>query len=96
MINVPKGLAPHEVDLYISAFKFCEKLIQEQNTDIGAAVTETTEKYSFIISDKELFAQFLFREITAYTEPSMIKLGGVNLKKRKNSYLSIGSDIMTT
>ena len=60
MINVPKGLAPHEVDLYISAFKFCEKLIQEQNTDIGAAVTETTEKYSFIISDKELFAQFLF------------------------------------
>lgn len=44
------------------AFKFCEKLIQEQNTDIGAAVTETTEKYSFIISDKELFAQFLFRE----------------------------------
>ena len=52
MINVPKGLAPHEVDLYISAFKFCEKLIQEQNTDIGAAVTETTEKYSFIISDK--------------------------------------------
>ena len=46
MINVPKGLAPHEVDLYISAFKFCEKLIQEQNTDIGAAVTETTEKYS--------------------------------------------------
>ena len=47
MINVPKGLAPHEVDLYISAFKFCEKLIQEQNTDIGAAVTETTEKYSF-------------------------------------------------
>lgn len=59
MINVPKGLAPHEVDLYISAFKFCEKLIQEQNTDIGAAVTETTEKYSFIISDKELFAQFL-------------------------------------
>ena len=70
MINVPKGLAPHEVDLYISAFKFCEKLIQEQNTDIGAAVTETTEKYSFIISDKELFAQFLFREITAYTEPS--------------------------
>lgn len=71
MINVPKGLAPHEVDLYISAFKFCEKLIQEQNTDIGAAVTETTEKYSFIISDKELFAQFLFREITAYTEPSI-------------------------
>lgn len=70
-VNVPKGLAPHEVDLYISAFKFCEKLIQEQNTDIGAAVTETTEKYSFIISDKELFAQFLFREITAYTEPSI-------------------------
>ena len=59
MINVPKGLAPHEVDLYISAFKFCEKLIQEQNTDIGAAVTETTEKYSFIISDKELFMMLL-------------------------------------
>lgn len=36
MINVPKGLAPHEVDLYISAFKFCEKLIQEQNTDVKA------------------------------------------------------------
>lgn len=26
MINVPKGLAPHEVDLYISAFKFCRKV----------------------------------------------------------------------
>ena len=83
MINVPKGLAPHEVDLYISAFKFCEKLIQEQNTDIGAAVTETTEKYSFIISDKELFAQFLFREITAYTEPSIgVVSPNVNSKTR--------------
>lgn len=55
MINVPKGLAPHEVDLYISAFKFCEKLIQEQNTDIGAAVTETTEKYSLAVSFRSNF-----------------------------------------
>ena len=71
MINVPKGLSPHEVDLYISAFKFCETLILDQNIDINAAVADTTEKYGFLISDKELFAQFLFREVTAYTEPSV-------------------------
>ena len=44
MINVPKGLAPHEVDLYISAFKFCEKLIREQNTVDGKEIVAEVVK----------------------------------------------------
>ena len=45
MINVPKGLAPHEVDLYISAFKFCEKLIQEQRQRRNTALLFRIKSY---------------------------------------------------
>ena len=61
MINTPKNLSPHEVDLYISGFKYCEKLIKEQSITISAAVDATASKYDFLISDIELFKQFLFR-----------------------------------
>lgn len=71
MINTPKNLSPHEVDLYISGFKYCEKLIKEQSITISAAVDATASKYDFLISDIELFKQFLFREVTAYTAPAI-------------------------
>lgn len=71
MINTPKNLSAHEVDLYISGFKYCEKLIHEQSLAISTAVEETANKYDFLISDIDLFKQFLFREVTAYTEPSI-------------------------
>lgn len=71
MINTPKNLSPHEVDLYISGFKYCEKLIKEQSLTISAAVDATASRYDFLISDIELFKQFLFREVTAYTAPAI-------------------------
>lgn len=71
MINTPKNLSPHEVDLYISGCKYCENLIKEQSLAISAAVDATANRYDFLISDIELFKQFLFREVTAYTAPGI-------------------------
>lgn len=71
MINTPNGLAPYEVDLYISAFKFCESLIKNQKNTIGEAVTLTADKFGFLVSEKDLLIRFLFKEVTAYTEPSI-------------------------
>ena len=71
MINTPKKLSPHEIDLYISGFKYCENLIKEQSLEISAAVDATASRYDFLISDIDLFKQFLFREVTAYTAPAI-------------------------
>ena len=71
MINTPKNLSPHEIDLYISGFKYCENLIKEQALEISAAVDATASRYDFLISDIDLFKQFLFREVTAYTAPAI-------------------------
>lgn len=71
MINTPKNLNPHEIDLYISGFKYCENLIKEQSLEISAAVDATASRYDFLISDIDLFKQFLFREVTAYTAPAI-------------------------
>lgn len=71
MINTPKNLSPHEIDLYISGFKYCENLIKEQALEISAAVDATASRYDFLISDNDLFKQFLFREVTAYTAPAI-------------------------
>ena len=71
MINTPKNLSPHEIDLYISGFKYCENLIKEQSLAIGAAVEATANRYDFLISDTDLFKQFLFKEVTAYTAPAV-------------------------
>ena len=71
MINTPKNLSPHEIDLYISGFKYCENLIKEQALAIGAAVEATANRYDFLISDTDLFKQFLFKEVTAYTAPAV-------------------------
>lgn len=71
MINTPKNLSPHEIDLYISGFKYCENLIKEQFLEISAAVDATASRYDFLISDIDLFKQFLFREVTAYTAPAV-------------------------
>ena len=65
MINTPKNLSPHEVDLYMSGFKYCEKLIQEQALTISNAVEATASRSDFLISDIDLFKQFLCREVTA-------------------------------
>lgn len=75
MINTPAGLAPFEVDLYISAFKFCESLVRNDRVAIGDAVKNTAEKFGFLITDVNLLQQFLFKEITAYTEPAV---GGIS------------------
>lgn len=71
MINTPKKLSPHEIDLYLSGFKYCENLIKEQSLEISAAVDTTASRYDFLISDIDLFKQFLFREVTAYTAPAI-------------------------
>ena len=55
MINTPKNLSPHEIDLYISGFKYCENLIKEQALEISAAVDATASRYDFLISDIGLF-----------------------------------------
>ena len=71
MIITPKNIEPHEVDLYISGYKYCQKLIKDKSYKIKDAVEESAEKFGFIISDIALFKQFLYREVTAYTEPSI-------------------------
>ena len=71
MINTPKNLSPHEIDLYISGFKYCENLIKEQSLEISAAVDATASRYDFLMSDIDLFKQFLFREVTAFTAPAI-------------------------
>ncbi len=71
MINTPKNLSDHEVDLYISGFKYCEKLIKEQALTISIAVDQTASRYAFLISDLDLFKQFLYREVTVYTAPAV-------------------------
>ena len=71
MIVTPKNIEPHEVDLYISGYKYCQKLIKDKSYKIKDAVEESVEKFGFIISDIALFKQFLYREVTAYTEPSI-------------------------
>ena len=71
MINTPKNLSPHEIDLYISGFKYCEYLIKEQALEISAAVDATASRYDFLNSDIDIFKQFLFREVTAFTAPAI-------------------------
>ena len=71
MIITPKNIEPHEVDLYISGYKYCQKLNKDKSYKIKDAVEESAEKFGFIISDIALFKQFLYREVTAYTEPSI-------------------------
>lgn len=71
MIITPKNIESHEVDLYISGYKYCQKLVHHESWKISDAVSKTAEKFSFLITDIELFKQFLYREITAYTEPSI-------------------------
>ncbi len=71
MIITPKNIEPHEVDLYISGYKYCQKLIKDKSYKIKDAVEESVEKFGVIISDIALFKQFLYREVTAYTEPSI-------------------------
>lgn len=71
MINVPKNVTGPEFDLYISGYKYCDALVQN-DIKIADAINQTVEKYGFIISDAECFKTFLFSEVTAYTEPSII------------------------
>lgn len=73
MINAPKDLNEFELHLYYSGFAFCEQRLKEENVTIAEAVKQTVEKFgSFnVISDMECFSNFLFSEVTAYTEPSI-------------------------
>lgn len=73
MINIPKKLNDIEFGLYRSGYGYCEKLIKEEKITIAEAVAKTAEKFSSLnmISDMEGFKNFLFSEVTAYTEPSI-------------------------
>ena len=73
MINTPKSLSDIEVGLYRSGYVFCEKLVKEEHMPIAAAVEKTAAKFGGLnmISDMECFKNFLFSEVTAYTEPSI-------------------------
>ena len=73
MINTPKSLNDIEVGLYQSGYVFCEKLVKEEHMPIVAAVEKTAVKFGGLnmISDMECFKNFLFSEVTAYTEPSI-------------------------
>lgn len=73
MINTPKSLSDIEVGLYRSGYVFCEKLVKEEHMPIAAAVEKTAVRFGGLnmISDMECFKNFLFSEVTAYTEPSI-------------------------
>lgn len=73
MLNLPKNLSEIEEGLYKSGYEFCAKFAKEENMSISAAVEKTAEKFGVldIIKDIEVFKQFLFCEVTAYTEPSI-------------------------
>lgn len=78
MINTPKDISDIEVGLYKSGYGICEKLVKEQHMPIAEAVEKTVAQFSglkmggaCLISDMECFKKFLYREVTAYTEPSI-------------------------
>lgn len=71
MINTPKNLKPHEVDLYISAYKYCKEVLQEESLTIKEAVEKTVSRFGFIIKDVDVLKQFLYKEVTAYVEPAI-------------------------
>lgn len=84
MLNVPKDLSDIEVGLYKSAYGWCRNLIQEKQITISKAVENTVIKFSALglISDLDCFENFLFREVTVYTEPS-IGVSDPNLEDKK-------------
>lgn len=73
MINIPKDLSDIEVGIYKSGYSYCESLVKVKHMAIAKAVENTAERYGALkmISDMDCFKEFLFREVTAYTEPSI-------------------------
>lgn len=71
MIHIPNNVSGAEFDLYISGYKYCEKLIANTECTIQEAVDRTVEKYGIIIEDASIFRTFLFSEVTAFTEPAV-------------------------
>ena len=71
MIKVPFDLDDAEKDIYKSAFKWCEGLVQK-GLNIYDSIEQTSERYKILISDIDAFKEFLQREVTAYTEPAIV------------------------
>lgn len=78
MINIPKELSDNEVNLYKIGYNICAAFVKKDNINIAEAVEKTAEQFSGLkindksmISDIENFKNFLFSEVTAYTEPSI-------------------------
>ena len=93
MINIPKDLSDIEVGIYKSGYSYCESLVKVKHMAIAKAVENTAERYGALkmISDMDCFKEFLFREVTAYTEPS---IGGMNLSIHRVSSQNIGAVTM--
>lgn len=104
MINIPKDLSDIEVGIYKSGYSYCESLVKVKHMAIAKAVENTAERYGALkmISDMDCFKEFLFREVTAYTEPSIgvsdpslsEKIGGMNLSIHRVSSQNIGAVTM--
>lgn len=74
MINIPKNICEEAIGLYQSGFRYCDRLVKQNNLPIAEAVDETVKRFGSIISifdNLESFKNFLFAEVTAYTEPSI-------------------------
>lgn len=72
MITTQKNFSRDEYNAYMFGYSFCLKLVQD-GLGIYAAVEQTADRMSgfSMILDIEDFKEFLYREVTAYTEPAV-------------------------
>ena len=71
MIQIPANVPDYELDFYLGSFKVCNKMVREDGIAIVEAVALTLKKYGAIVSDVGQLEQFLYQEVTAYTEPAV-------------------------
>lgn len=71
MIQIPANVPDYELDFYLGSFKVCNKMVREDGIAIAEAVALTLKKYGAIVSDVGQLEQFLYQEVTAYTEPAV-------------------------
>lgn len=71
MIRIPTNVKGYELDLYFASYSYCDEQVRENGLSILEAVNQTLGKFGALISDKKQLREFLYSEVTAYTEPAV-------------------------
>lgn len=75
MSRIPRGLSREQKGLYEACFAYCDELVRNGQT-IQVAVQSTIDKYRGIIEDTNGLEEFLFSEVTVYSEPGVSIVSG--------------------